>query len=55
MGNRKEQIENLKNEITNKQQELNRLELAEQSGEQDPDNEDLTQDDIEDIVNKILP
>ena len=50
--NRKEQIENLKNEITTKQQELNKLELVDQSGEAEKEN-DLTQEDIKDILSNI--
>ena len=50
--NRKEQIENLKKEITTKQQELNKLELVDQSGEAEIEN-DLTQEDIKDILSNI--
>ena len=50
--NRKEQIENLKNEITTKKQELNKLELVDQSGEAEIEN-DLTQEDIKDILSNI--
>ena len=50
--NRKEQIENLKKEITTKQQELNKLELVDQSGEAAIEN-DLTQEDIKDILSNI--
>lgn len=52
MGNRKEQIENLKNEINTKQRELNKLELADQSGEAETE-DDLTQEDIKDILSNI--
>lgn len=58
--NRKEQIENLKNEIALKQQSLNQLQEAEDR--QEPDefypghaapSKDLTQEDIADILRNI--
>lgn len=51
MGNRKERIENLEKEISQKQQSLNELKAAELRN--DPD-DDYTQEDIDQIVNDIF-
>jgi uncharacterized membrane protein YgaE (UPF0421/DUF939 family) len=51
MKNRKQEISNLENEIEQKQQILNELKAEEQN---DRYNVDLTQEKIEEIVNKII-
>lgn len=51
MKNRKQEISNLENEIEQKQQILNELKAEEQN---DKYNVDLTQEKIEEIVNKII-
>ena len=51
MKNRKQEISNLENEIEQKQRILNELKAEEQN---DRYNVDLTQEKIEEIVNKII-
>ena len=51
MKNRKQEISNLENEIEQKQQILNELKAEEQN---DRYNVNLTQEKIEEIVNKII-
>lgn len=53
MGNRKEQIANLESEIEQKQQTLNQLREAEER-EGPNQSDDLTPEDIEDILNQII-
>jgi len=50
--NRKEQIENLENEIAQKQQTLNELRETEDTQEQD--DIDITQGDIDDFISNVF-